>query len=97
MLWPGILFQSEDVLKFACIDFSSQHQTSKTTFYNDQPHYNINKKYNQEHLNNNQNLKHSEISEISVISEKIEKVAKLSEYVKVFDKSLKSTQLKQIK
>ena len=55
------------------------------------------KKYNQEHLNNNQNLKHSEISEISVISEKIEKVAKLSEYVKMFDKSLKSTQLKQIK
>ena len=71
--------------------------TSKTTFYNDQPHYNINKKYNQEHLNNNQNLKHSEISEISVISEKIQKVAKLSEYVKMFDKSLKSTQLKQIK
>ena len=56
--------------------------TSKTTFYNDQPHYNINKKYNQEHLNNNQNLKHSEISEISVISEK---------------NSESSTQLKQIK
>ena len=61
--------------------------TSKTTFYNDQPHYNINK-------NTNKNLENSEISEIS---EKIQRVAKLSKYVKMLDKSLKLTQLKQIK
>ena len=36
-------------------------------------------------------------SEISEISEKIQRVAKLSRYVKMFDKSLKLTQLKQIK
>ena len=48
--------------------------TSKTTFYNDQPHYNIKK------------LKYSEILEIS---EKIQRDEKLSEYFKMFDKSLK--------
>ena len=49
--------------------------TSKTTFYNDQPHYNIIKK-----------LKNSEIL---AISEKIQRDEKLSEYFKMFDKSLK--------
>ena len=42
----------------------------------------------------NKNLKNSEILEIS---EKIQRVAKLSEFVKMFDKSLKLTQLKQFK
>ena len=50
-------------------------ETSKTTFYNDQPHYNIIK-----------NLKNSEIL---AISEKIQRDEKLSEYFKMFDKSLK--------
>ena len=50
-------------------------KTSKTTFYNDQPHYNIIK-----------NLKNSEIL---AISEKIQRDEKLSEYFKMFDKSLK--------
>ena len=50
-------------------------ETSKTTFYNDQPHYNIIKK-----------LKNSEIL---AISEKIQRDEKLSEYFKMFDKSLK--------
>ena len=44
--------------------------------------------------NTNKNLINSEISEIS---EKNQRVAKLSEYVKMFNKSLKLTQLKQIK
>ena len=48
-------------------------KTSKTTFYNDQPHYNIKK------------MKHSEILEIS---EKNQRVEKLSEYFKMFDKPL---------
>jgi len=39
-------------------------------------------------------LKYSEISEIS---EKIQRVEKLLENVKMFDKSLKLTQLKQVK
>ena len=49
--------------------------TSKTTFYNDQTHYNIIK-----------NLKNSEILAISA---KIQRDEKLSKYFKIFDKSLK--------
>ena len=58
--------------------FEFSIQTSKTTFYNDQPHFNIKK------------LKNSEILEIS---EKIQRDEKLSEYFKMFDKSLKLTLL----
>ena len=50
-------------------------KTSKTTFYNDQPHYNIKK-----------NLKNSEILEFQKKNQRDEK---LSEYFKMFDKSLK--------
>ena len=58
---------------WVCFCFCAK--TSKTTFYNDQPHYNIIK-----------NLKNSEIL---AISEKIQRDEKLSKYFKIFDKSLK--------